>query len=527
MKKPVLISTHLLALGAGWLAFQAAGSAQDGGSSSSGGEHASRSERRDGQAEGRRLLSEMRKSWRAEEAAIDKSRTFAPEPPSPSSPEAIQQEREQQQAHEKKVFDLAASLSLPADPAAELKKLMENGLVDDASALVIAWLRRDPTAAMRALNGEELFRHDSCTDEGVRLWSREATAQALLGLMEAAAEWRPLLTELALQKVVATDFSALGATIESLEGLMDRSALLSTAFENLPADRRAAALDWIFANLKGQEAARVVQTAAFDMQTSQSDPLGAKAFLKDAIDRLDAEGKERMSGWANAKDILSFGVGPDSPIDERIDLALMAEARGQTPEEQRANARASIVSNDLRNWFDAGQWDLALQARSVSPAELWAEAKEAFPQFDQTTDQDNMLRLIFMRSALSDPQAAIALLRAEGKQDQLGKYASFAVGEGWSNQLEGTLALVNTLPGEVFRENLSSFDRSYSYLVEREVTARGSFWLDWVKQQPPGLSRDLLYHYTARGLYQQGREAEAEAFRAAVQDPKVKAYPKL
>lgn len=519
MNRSVLVATHLLAVGIGWLAFQAAGSGSGAAAGETGAAAATRTPRPDELAEGRRILAEMRKGWRKAE----EGRVMAPPQKELSLSERRQLRLDYEAEKAKKLLDLAAGLSLTADPGAELRRLMREDS-EKGSAFIIVWLRADPAAAMKFLSGEQDLGNG--LEDPIRLWSRESSPQAILDLMESAPAWGQLLAGLALQRAVATDFSVLGELADSLEGSVDRMRLFEMAFENIPPDRHAAALDWIFSNLKGREAVRAVQTAAFMMQHRQEDALGAKAFLKEAMGRLDAEGREVMDGWGNVREILSAGVGPDSPMDERVEVALMSENRGKTPEENRANARASIVSQDLSNWLDAGRWNEALHAGAVSPAELWAQAQAAFPQFNREADKAGMLKAVFLRSALADPQAAIGLLEAQGREDQLGSYGWQTTVYGANNQFEAAMALANALPEEWMKANLSNVQGQYRQMVEREAEARGSSWIDWVKQQPAGLNRDLLYHYTACYLFKQGREEEGAAFTSKVRDPAVRALPK-
>lgn len=138
-----------------------------------------------------------------------------------------------------------------------------------------------------------------------------------------------------------------------------------------------------------------------------------------------------------------------------------------------------------------------------------------------------MLRAVFSSVAAYDPEGAMSLLEDQGMGDQAAKYVSQVVDRLAFTDLERTLSLVACLPEETITANLTEFDRRYSSFVMREAERRGSFWTGWLRQQPAGISRDLMLHYTARHYFKNGNEALGTELKNLVRDPAVKSWPKL
>jgi hypothetical protein len=516
----LLISTHLAAGLAGWLVWR--GPAGDSTPADQDpGLHGKAAERRAEHEEGRRLLVAMRQAWNTKDEAAQAA-SAAAENPKDSWARSTRESRATVAKQLEEIRRKVETYVLPADPGAKLDRLVKQGDHLELIPLVIAWLQKNPEEALRHLDGADaLLRSGSFTD-ALGLWVEAAGPAEVIRLSESSPKWQGRMVEAALKAGVAADPAVLGELMENLEGRLDRATILRTAFSEVPENQRTAALDWILANLKGREAARTIMDASYQMDSTMGDPAGAKAFLSAAVARgLGAEGMEELSGWGNYKDIIGYGVGPGSPMDERIEVALKGYVDGKTDAERRAYVEASIVTKDVGDWFSGGVWSEGLRTESVTISELWTQCQTAFPDF-QGTERDMMLKAFFKQAATHDPAEAFALLKTEGKEDEAAAYALSALNSARHSNLEAGLQLVGQLPDDAIRGQLPLYDRYYSSSITRMTQEYGSYWSDWLTRQPADLNRDLLLHHTATELSKQGNQRGATELRAMIQDPEIK-----
>lgn len=515
-KALLLISTHLAAGLAGWLAWRGPAGASTPADQDPG-LHGKAADRRAEREEGRRHLAAMRQAWNTKDEAAQAA-SVAAENPKDNWARSTRESRATMAEELEEIRRKVETYVLPADPGAELDRLAKLGDHRELIPLVIAWLQKNPEAALRHLDGADQLLRDGSLNNALGLWVETAGPAEVIRLSESSPKWQGRMVQAALKAGVASDPAVLGELMENLEGRLDRATILRAAFSEVPENQRTAALDWILANLKGREAARAIMDASYQMDSTMGDPAGAKAFLSAAVARgLGAEGMEELSGWGNYKDIIGYGVGPGSSMDERIEVALKGYVDGNTEAERRANAEASIVTKDVGDWFSGGVWSEGLRTKSVTISELWSQCQTAFPDF-QGTERDMMLKAFFKEAAIHDPAEAFALLKTEGKEDEAAAYALSALHSAGSSDLEAGLQLVGRLPDDAIRGQLPRYDRYYSSSIARVTQEYGSYWSDWLIRQPAGLNRDLLLHHTAAELSKQGNQRGATELRAMIQD---------
>jgi hypothetical protein len=515
-KSFLLVSTHLAAGVAGWLACRGpAGDSPPAGQDPE--RHGKAADRRAEREDGRRLLEGMRQAWNTKNEAAQAA-SAAAENPKDSWARGARESRATMAKELEEIRRKVEAYVLPADPGAELDRLIKSGDHLDLIPLVIAWLQKDPEAALHHLEStEELLRSGNLYN-ALDLWVEHAGAAEVIRLSESSPKWQGRMTQVALKTAVAADPTVLGELMERLEGRLDRATILRSAFSEVPENQRTAALDWIMANLKGREMVGAIKDASYQMDSTMGDPAGAKAFLKAAVARgLGPDAMEELNGWGNYKDIMSYGVGSGSSMDERIEVALKGYVQGNTEEERRAFAQASIVAKDVADWFNGGVWNEALRTEGVTTAELWSQCLANFPEF-QDADRDIMLKAFFTQAAIHDPEAALAMLKAEGKEADAGAFSLSALDSAHYSDLEAGLQLVGRLPDDAIRGQLPRYDRYYSSSTTRLTQEYGSYWIDWLTRQPAGLNHDLLLHHTATALSKQGNQRGAAELRAMIQD---------
>jgi hypothetical protein len=322
-----------------------------------------------------------------------------------------------------------------------------------------------------------------------------------------------------MKVTAAHEPAELDAMLDLLEGTVPRQSLIRAAIHDLPEAQRPAALTWIQTSLKGKEAGWAVLGLALGIE----DPAAAKTLMNGAMQWLDPDAMTYLKSMPDFREIMFRGVGPDSPMEERIEAKLAGPVEGKTAEELRENAWKSLISEDVTRWLGTSQLADTVQSGGMSATELWQEAERSFPQFGKA-EHEEMLRTIFNRVAVSDPAGALKVLAQQGLGDQAGAWVASAIR---GRDIEKVTALVAQLPQETIRQNLAAFDRQYSYMVDEQTKQNGPYWTTWLRQQSAGLSKDLMLHYTARHYFQNGNPTLGTELKAMVQDPTVKAWPKL
>ena len=182
-------------------------------------------------------------------------------------------------------------------------------------------------------------------------------------LPDSPAKWQPYLVRALAAKVGAANPADLTGLLARLEGLIDRREIIGGAMSEMPPQQRQRALDWIKATLQGQDAAAALVALA----RSTDNAAAARQFLNQVVPGMAAGvlGALRMNpGYGN---IMEAGVGPGSPLEERMAAAMANSLPGKTEEERRASARNSLVAADLGNWLTQQEWDLNLGGLAAPP----------------------------------------------------------------------------------------------------------------------------------------------------------------
>jgi hypothetical protein len=350
-------------------------------------------------------------------------------------------------------------------------------------------------------------------------WIAQTGAAQVAEMMEQLPAWKPRLAESLMKVTAAHEPAEMDAMLDLLEGTVPRQSLIRAAIHDLPEAQRPAVLTWIQTSLKGKEAGWAVLGLAWGIE----DPAAAKTVMNEAMQWLDPDAMTYLKSMPGFREIMFRGVGPDSPMEERIEAKLAGPVEGKTTEERRENAWKSLISEDVTRWLGTNQLADTVQTGGMSAAELWQEAERSFPHYGKAA-QEEMLRTIFNRISVSDPAGALKVLAQQGFDDQAGAWALSAIR---GRDVEKVAALVAQLPQDTIRQNLAAFDRQYRYMVGEQAKQNGPYWTTWLRQQPAGLSKDLMLHYTARHYFQTGNPTLGTELKAMVQDPTVKAWPKL
>jgi hypothetical protein len=174
-----------------------------------------------------------------------------------------------------------------------------------------------------------------------------------------------------LMKVTAAhEPTGLDAMLDLLEGTVPRQSLLRAAIHDLPEAQRPAVLTWIQTSLKGKEAGSALMGLALGID----DNAVAKTLMNEAMQWLDPDAMTYLKSIPDFRELMFRGVGPDSPMEERIAAKLAGPVEGKTAEERRENAWKSLISEDVTRWLGTNQLADTVQTGGMSATELWHES---------------------------------------------------------------------------------------------------------------------------------------------------------
>lgn len=509
MKVPswLLIATHAAALGAGWALFR---SSSSDGSSAMVEPPAREARGREERERGVRVIREMRDFWKAEMASMG----------SYSDPvEEAAKEARAAEERKKLLDDLRAGRDatvLPADVAKELDRLKALAGMEFYT-MAAAWMKADPKAALEYLGKSDEDSTDR-TLAGIQLWVSEADPDLLQSIAAGMtdSQLKKRVTEMMLTALPSKDPSRISSLLEGAEESGGRRSTLQTIFGKWPAERSGEALAWILGNLKGAEAGDAV---GFMVPAMSGDAEGAKALLRKAMAELDPAALKGLQSSGYFIQTMRQGLGPQSPLEERIAVELLIDQGGDTPEEKRGYVIRDLVERDVGDWVRGEGMMDQLRTGAIDAAEAWKLAEDAFPQFGGK-EQDALQLALFRKLATGDPEGAIREWR-----ETLGpeKLASAVLSAAKSEpDPQAATRLIAALPEADLRGGQPAYDAWFATSSQRALAQYGSFWIEWVKEQPPGLGRDLLLDHTADQLAKAGRERESAGMRALVKDPEVK-----
>lgn len=516
MKKPLLLMTHALALGAGWFVLRDTGAT--GGHEHPEGKQAAKVER-DRHADledGKRLLREMRAGWGTQQK-------YETAPVDPSKRDFGEVQREDAERRAKKLEDirkLSLSVVLPADPAEGLKTLGGDEL--QLGAYFAAWLRADPEAAMPVIASEERYYNYEVPGLALEIWVEEKGA---LEAGELAKDFPKLQTSVAgaaMRIAGRGSLDSFGALLDGLKGTVSRDFLIGEAFRVIPADKRQAAVALAQSQLSSEEAGGAIIALA----TGIFDAKEAREFLKGVIaGDLDPEVRRRMERSGNLYQILGGGVDRDSPMADRIDAAMIGDQQGGPNELKRARAVEKIMSEDVQVWMTESSLQQGLVSGDESLVDLWSQAATQFPEYQNGEDRQKLLAAVLGNGAVLDPEGAMKLLKKEAAQGSIADQVAKIVWAKIYSNLEGSIQLAGLIPDEEMRPELDRFDREYGAQLPAKIDHYGDFWKEWIKSQPQSLNRDIVLYQTAKHLAAHGDPQAAKEMQALIRDPEVKARP--
>lgn len=500
-------ATHLAALVIGWSIYQFAPTDLKSSATIASASRTRPDPRQADLAEGRRVLEEMRRVWPAPVKAPAPAAGFF-------DPVAVEANSRRQNAEERREVDrLSREVDLTDDPGAALAALHAPSI--EAVVFLIAWLRADAAAALAWLARDTSMLSSGNLRHDLAVWVNGTDLDTLCKLLsDSPTKWRPYLVRALAAKVGAANPADLTGLLARLEGLIDRREIIGGAMSEMPPQQRQRALDWIKTTLQGQDAAAALVALASNTDSAAA----ARQFLNQVVPGMGSGVLEALRMNPGYGNMMRAGVGPGSPLEERMAAAMANSLPGKTEEERRASARKSVVAADLGNWLTQQEWDLKAQFGQASAERILGEATAAFPDLDET-GRGLLLRQVFATTAGQDPAKSWRMLEQADRPDLTANCIRDAID---ACDFESKLDFIAATPAAVMRENFDTVESACRNDFLNAARDGGSLWVDWLRRQPAGLARDLMAHYTALVYRQTDHQELVTEFRAMVADPAVK-----
>ncbi|WP_035614074.1 hypothetical protein [Haloferula sp. BvORR071] len=402
---------------------------------------------------------------------------------------------------------LAAAYA-PGDGEKAVRRLTEDGLSrppsgDEFSAAFLAWFRDDPKAALLYV-----IKLEGMSDELLKL--------ALAGI--------PLEEHLKL---------VLGLGRDQRWGHLGE--LLGTRLATLAPDDAAT---FYRSNIAGSENTFALRTlvrgwpndaegflkfalAAGDVELIRSYLIGSGSSLQgsalltlldsrndlpESIQKLLAEGGELRGHLYRYAD-------PSVPLDKRIaEMANLEWLKDATPEKLREGALKQISTVDINELMRNGpDYRYAFRHGAMTADEILAEVKAKFPELAAASDYETRVR-VFNELASEDAEAAFALISNLPQEER-----NLAVihQSRWTfrdTSPDAFFAMINLAPGPDSSDAATQRADAWQNYGSSAYGRYGDYYVDWVRELPPGVNRDAARASLAAAARQRKNDALAKEF---------------
>lgn len=504
MKRMFLISSHAILVLAGWAAVTALRKAPEetvAFRATKGGERTRAEQPQPGQ-----LLAQLRTKLQARQQAKPK------EYPMGIGSGLMPAPRD-------KVHERAATIRLTADVPAALGALLGDDISPEekieASALLLAWGRKDLKAAAAFVSAGAKFQGESALAMGIEIIGEEidpATGLRLSIADEAAA--RSLVEGLARQLASGKPPEEVAALLEGNKGQL-ASAVSESLSSEWPATRFRE-----FARL-----AVLMDSPAFLVAFTRKNRESADTvpLLLELLDRHpDPSFIRRMTEESSFEEI--FLDAREIPVELRVKALLMGSSyEGKPPAEAREMILEKLVAKDLPSVIEGRDGPDLVHAYAQGQqqaGDILAQLARRFPEYAAS---DALRKEVFSHLAARDPRRAAALL--EGLPEDA-RTAAFT--RAMARYPEGLtppdiLHIISMAPapdsGQAREDRYHAWGSIFS---TSHFRSDGDHYITWVLNLPPGADRDMALCAAADSLKDEDAVV-SEEIRSLIQDPFLKA----
>jgi len=239
----------------------------------------------------------------------------------------------------------------------------------------------------------------------------------------------------------------------------------------------------------------------------------ALMVLLEGRDDLPQEFADFLAKSAELKGHLYRYANPSVPLDERVaQMRNLAWLKDATPEALREGALKQISTVDINELMKSGpDYRYAFRHGAMSAEEVLAAVRQQFPELAAASDYETRVR-VFNELASEDAQAAYALIaHLPGEQRNLAVLHQSR----WSfrdNSPDSFYAMIGLAPGPDSAEAAPQRAEAWTVYGQSAYAEYGSDYLDWVRELPPGVNRDVARSTLAQVLRRQKQPALADEF---------------
>lgn len=204
---------------------------------------------------------------------------------------------------------------------------------------------------------------------------------------------------------------------------------------------------------------------------------------------------------------------PSVPLDERIaQMKNLAWLKDATPEALREGALKQISTVDINELMKTGpDYRYAFRHGAMTADEILAAVRATFPELAAASDFETRVR-VFNELASEDAQAAFSLISHLPEEER-----NLAVihQSRWTfrdTSPEAFFEMINLAPGPDSAEAAPQRADAWSNYSSSAYHEYGDFYLDWVRELPAGVNRDVARSTLAKVLRRSNQAGLAAEF---------------
>lgn len=391
---------------------------------------------------------------------------------------------------EKKVRELAGDDPRPPPATAEFAGAM------------LAWFRENPKAAFNLqLSGAGKI-YDAILVQALGEMSIDNHLALAKEIGESPALFRVgVILGTRLSEMNTTE----AAAFFKASGISENRALLQTMVRGWPAANAAGFLDLALATAD----LKLVQNFLQGHDRRSSELL----VLMDQRQDLPEAFADFLASDPQLRGHLYRYADPSVPLDQRIaQMKNLAWLKDATPEALRESALKQISTVDINELMKTGpDYRYAFRHGAMTADEILAAVRETFPELAAASDYETRVR-VFAELASEDAQAAFSLIAHLPEEE---RNLAVILQSHWTfrdTPPDAFYDTINLAPGPDSAEAAPQRADAWFSYGSSAYRKYGEYYLDWVRELPAGVNRDVARSTLAKVLRQSNQADLAGEF---------------
>lgn len=398
------------------------------------------------------------------------------------------------------VSKAAGQFSTPGSGEKKVRELAgENPLHPPASAefagALLAWFRENPKAAFDFMQqGGAGKIYDAILVQALGEMSLEEHLALAKEIGESPALFR-------VGEILGSRLSEM-TTTEAVaffkgSGISESRALLQTMVRGWPEENAAGFLELALAT----ENLMLVQSYLQSYSSGNSRKASGLLVLLDSRDNLPDSFTDFLTKFAELRGHLYRYADPSVPLDERIaQMKNLTWLKDATPEALREGALKQISTVDINELMKTGpDYRYAFRHGAMTADEILAAVRQTFPELAAASDYETRVR-VFNELASEDAQAAFSLI-AHLPEEQ--RNLAVIHQSRWTfrdTSPDAFYDMINLAPGPDSAEAAPQRADAWTNYGSSAYREYGDDYLDWVRELPAGVNRDVARSTLAKVL---------------------------